>query len=157
MTREQYRITSFRGILNRFRIPRPVSLFNCWNAMAKSAKESKINCLFQSVNLILIILLMLVILPDFLDQWLSSFSFSKFELGFLPIGRFVIIFISYIIFKSVSWVLHFPLSDIFITTFNMTLWVMAILLILIVIIHHKLVSALLSRLKYDLILCRTNK
>jgi hypothetical protein len=100
---------------------------------------------------------MVVVLPDFFDQQLSSFSFGKFEWGFLPIGRFVVILISYIIFKSISWFFSFPLSDIFMTTLSMTLWIMVGLLVLVVSIYNKLILALLGRLKQDLILWQTNK
>ena len=152
MKSKQYNIRSFRDIRSRFRAPRFVGLFTCWNAIIKSAKESKVNYFFQFVNLVLVVFLMVVVLPDFFDQQLSSFSFGKFEWGFLPIGRFVVILISYIIFKSISWFFSFPLSDIFMTTLSMTLWIMVGLLVLVVSIYNKLILALLGRLKQDLIL-----
>ena len=153
--RKNYRIKSFRHILSRFRLPRFAEFFNCWDTMIDSWKKSKFNCLLQSLNCSLVVLLMLLILPERFDLWFSTFS--GFEWAFLPAGRIVATVVSYVIFQTVSWFFAFPLSDIFETNLKITLWIMAGLLAFILLIFNKLAFVFKDRIKQDLILWQTNK
>lgn len=152
---ENYKISSFRHIFVRLRWPRFVELFSCWDSMIRSWERSRFNCLLQSLNCSLIVLLMLLILPERFDLWFSTFS--DFEWAFLPMGRIVATVVSYFIFQTISWFFAFPLSDIFETSLKITLWIMAGLLALILLIFNKLVFTLKERAKQDLILWQTNK
>lgn len=147
---KRYKIESLRDIASRFRVPGFAAFTNCWNAMAKSSQKSKINYLFQFVNFILIVLLMLVILPERLDQWFSSFR--EFEWAFLPIGNIVATIISYFIFQTFSWVSDYSLADIFETSLKITLSLTVGLSLFILLLYNKLALAFKERVRQDLVL-----
>ena len=118
--------------------------------MIESWRKSRFNCLLQTLNCSLVILLIFLILPERFDLWLSSFS--GIEWAFLPLGRIVATIVSYFIFQTASWFFAFPLSDIFETNLKITLWIMAGLFFMILFLFNKLVFALKERIKQDFIL-----
>ena len=150
MSSKDYKISSFRHILSKFKLPRFTGVFDFWDTMIESWRKSRFNCLLQTLNCSLVILLIFLILPERFDLWLSSFS--GIEWAFLPLGRIVATIVSYFIFQTASWFFAFPLSDIFETNLKITLWIMAGLFFMILFLFNKLVFALKERIKQDFIL-----
>lgn len=155
MGKKPYEIESFRDIFKRFKFPCFIEFFKFWDVMIESWEKSKFNCILQSLNCSLIVFLILLILPERFDLLFSSFG--DFEWAFLPVGRIVATIVSYFIFQTISWFFAFPLSDIFETNLKITLWIMAGLLTLILLLFNKLVFVLKERAKQDLIIWQTNR
>ena len=150
MEKERHKIESFHDILGRFKLPRFDSVADFFNVMVKSSKESKVNCLLQSINVILVVAIIYVILPNRFDQWFTFFE--NFEWLFLPMGRIATTFISYFIFKSASWIFNFSLSDLFTTVLAVSISITIGLAIFVFILFNKMLISFLGRIRKDLLL-----
>lgn len=155
MSLKQYKIESFRDILKRFKLPRFTAPVNFLNTAVESSKKSKTNFFFQVANFSILWLLILIILPDRSDQWLSLFD--NFRWSFLPIGQIITASVFYIFAQTVFGLFDFSWRNLFETAPKITISITIVLTAFILALFNKLIFTFKERIKQDLILWRISK
>ncbi len=152
--KQQYKIDPLQDILNGFKPPR-IGLVNFLRAMVESSKKSKVNFFLQFTNFLVIFLLILVILPDRSNQWLSSMN--ELQLLFLPLGRIAHTIIFYIMAQTILGLSVFSWASIFETGFRITILISIGLIVCVLVLFNNLITIFKDRLRQDFILWQTNQ
>lgn len=140
-----------KGLLNIFgqiKIKRPITkIIDFLKTIEYSSKKSRINFFFQMINFTLVLLLIMYILPNKIDTFISKWGEIKvFYIYFPKMGFAVLLyFISWII----NQVSDLSFSIIFQTKIKLTITILISLIISLCLIYRKVITILFTKIKND--------